>query len=181
MSHPVDGQPTAYLMLHVAIKIFITLLPNRQVSLSSNWFPTTWCSLLLPPTLRSSKDRVSHIFDILKYTTPHMTQFEILVTIRDKKWHFWKVIIHTSSYMFLDQNFMEIPNLAIKIQNLNCKMVKFHFILKYFQVLSFFENEGFLNGILQLLSCTLFFTQFVIRKPKTGSPHSAGNMFSYGL
>ena len=109
------------------------------------------------------------------------TQFEILVTIRDKKWHFWKVIIHTSSYMFLDQNFMGIPNLAIKMQNLNCKMVKFHFILKYFQVLSFFENEGFLNGILQLLSCTLFFTQFVIRKAKTGSPHSAGNMFSYGL
>ena len=50
-----------------------------------------------------------------------------------------------------------------------------------FQVMSFFENEGLQYGVLQLMCHTFFFTQMVIRKAKTGSLHSAGNMVSCGL
>ena len=53
--------------------------------------------------------------------------------------------------------------------------------LKNFLVMSFFENGSFQYGILQLMYRTSFFTQIVIRKAKTGSPHSAGNIFSCGL
>ena len=49
--------------------------------------------------------------------------------------------------------------------------------LENFQLISFFENGSFQYGILQLMYCTSFFPQIVIRKAKTGSLHSAGNSF----